>query len=75
MYKICVLLIKDTLTINLHNINCFNKIFSFFPQYNTNLADISINIGILIFLNTAPPQNLVFAPGAPIQINTVFGPT
>ena len=36
---------------------------------NTNLVNVNINIGISIFLNMAPLQNLVFAPGA--SINTV----
>ena len=72
MLRICLLLIKDTFTITLQDTNyCLKIIFLLF--LNTNLANVNINSGILIsnILNVAPPQHLVFAPGAPISINTV----
>ena len=70
MFKICLVFIKDTLNIYLHDINyCFITALPLFTL--TNLANINRNIGVFIFLNMAPPQNLVFAPGAPIQINMV----
>ena len=45
---------------NLHDTSCcFNIVFRLL--LNTDLSDVNINIGILIFLNMKPPQNLVFA--------------
>ena len=35
---------------------------------HTNLVNINTNVGISIFLNVVLPQNLVFAPGAPINM-------
>ena len=32
---------------------------------------MDVKLGILIFLNMAPPQKLVLAPGAIIRVNTV----
>ena len=37
----------------------------------TNLINVDRNIGISLFLNMAPPQKFIFAPGAPVRINTV----
>ena len=43
-------LTETQLTINLHDINyCFIIVFPLFP--NTNLVNVNINIGILLFLN------------------------
>ena len=39
---------------------------------HTNLVNIDINIGILIFLITASLQYLDFTSGVPIRINAVF---
>ena len=70
MVKICLLFIKNVLNINLHHINyCFNIALPLFTH--TNLVYVNINIGIFLFLNVAPSQNLVFASGASIQINMV----
>ena len=70
MVKICLLFIKNMLNIKLHYINyCFNIALLLFTH--TNLVYINIIIGIFLFLNVAPSQNLVFAPGASIRINTV----
>ena len=58
------------LNINLHHINyCFNIALPLLTQ--TNLVYININVGILLFLNVAPSQNLVIAPDASIGINKV----
>ena len=56
---------------NLHHIiYYFNIALPLFTH--TNLVYVNINIGIFLFLNVAPFQNLVFAPGASIRINTVI---
>ena len=71
MLKICLRLAKDALTNTLHDTNCcFNVVFCQF--LTTNLSNVNINIGILIFLNMARFQNLVFGQGAPFRINAVF---
>ena len=52
MVKICLLLIKNTLKINLHDINyCSNLTLPLFAH--TNLAYVNVNIGIFIFINVA----------------------
>ena len=63
-------LTQDTLTNNLHVINCCsNIVICLLP--NTKLLNVSVNISILIFPNMAPTENLVFARGAPNRINMV----
>ena len=45
---------------------------SFNGTGSLHLVYINTNIGIFIFLNVAPSQNLVFAPDALIRIYTVY---
>ena len=72
MAQICLVFIKNMLNINLHHIKyCFNIVLPLFTH--VNLGYVNINIHIFLFLNVAPSQNLVFAPGTSIRINTVFG--
>ena len=60
-------MLEIMLNIKLHHINYSFKIaLPLLPH--TNLVDVNINIGILLFLNVAPSQNLVFAPSVSIQI-------
>ena len=51
----------------IYNINIGLSLFT-----HTNLVNININIGIFLFLNVAASQNLAFAPGASIRINTAY---
>ena len=71
MVKICLLLIKNTSNINLHHINyCFKIALSLFTH--SDLVYVNIDIDIFLFLNVVLSQNLVFAPGASILMNTVI---
>ena len=67
MLKNCLLLTNGTLNINLYDcLRCLAL-----PLFtHTNLVNISTNIDILMLI--WPLQYLVFAPGAPIQINMVI---
>ena len=71
MVKIYLLFIKNMLNINVHHINyCFNIALPLF--IHINLVHINTNIGIFIFLNVAPSQNLVFVRDGPVRINTAY---
>ena len=56
---------------NFHHINYYFSI-ALLLFIHTNLVYININIVISLFLNVAPSQNLVIAPGASDLINTVY---